>query len=341
MPIPFILGAVAAVTAVTGIGAGVYGASKIKDAKDTMDRAQSRHERNIRHYEDTQGACNTEMDELGTLEMKILNSFERFSDLIEKIQNRPKFEEIDLGDRTLPRYDPQHLREVSLGAGVLLGSLGGAAAGTAGGMAAAGGVTAAVMALGSASTGTAIASLSGVAATNATLALLGGGAIAAGGGGVALGSTLLGAATLGVGLMVGGAIFAFTGSKLSDKADEAWDQMKRAEEKIDTVCTFLNELKEIAVAYKETLKSVQGVYDSHMDFLADLLSKKRDWNTFSDTEKRKVENLVHLVSLLYSMCKVKLVLKSEDEKDLNTVNKADVNKQMTQAEKVLDQIPGL
>ena len=74
------------------------------------------------------------------------------------------------------------LKKVSIGAGVLLGGLGGAAVGTAGGFAAAGATTSAVMALGTASTGTAIASLSGAAATNATLAALGGGAIAAGAG---------------------------------------------------------------------------------------------------------------------------------------------------------------
>ena len=113
----------------------------------------------------------------------------------------------------------------------VLGGLGGAGLGAAGGFAAAGATTAAVMALGTASTGTAIASLSGVAATNATLALLGGGTLAAGGGGMAAGAAALGAATLGVGLLVGGIIFSFTGGKLSDKADEAWAQMKKAEEK--------------------------------------------------------------------------------------------------------------
>lgn len=46
--------------------------------------------------------------------------------------------------------------------------------------------------LGTASTGTAISTLSGVAATNATLAWLGGGALAAGGAGMAGGATLLG-----------------------------------------------------------------------------------------------------------------------------------------------------
>lgn len=56
----------------------------------------------------------------------------------------------------------------------MVGGLGGALLGTAGGFAASGATTAAVMALGTASTGTAISTLSGAAATNATLAALGG-----------------------------------------------------------------------------------------------------------------------------------------------------------------------
>ena len=50
-----------------------------------------------------------------------------------------------------------------------------------------------VATVGTASTGTAISSLSGVAATNATLAWLGGGTLAAGGLGMAGGAIVLGA----------------------------------------------------------------------------------------------------------------------------------------------------
>lgn len=131
---------------------------------------------------------------------------------------------------------------MSVGAGVLLGGLGGAAVGTAGGFAAAGATTSAVMALGTASTGTAISTLSGAAATNATLAALGGGAISAGGGGMALGTAVLGGATLGVGLLVGGIIFNFTGSKMSDKADDAYRQAKKAQEDAERIINYLNEL---------------------------------------------------------------------------------------------------
>lgn len=68
------------------------------------------------------------------------------------------------------------------------------AAGVGSGAAVAGGsiLTALATTFGTASTGVAISSLSGVAATKAVLAWIGGGAIAAGGGGMALGSTILG-----------------------------------------------------------------------------------------------------------------------------------------------------
>ena len=59
---------------------------------------------------------------------------------------------------------------------------------------------------------------------------------------MALGTTILGASTLGVGLLVGGLFFNVTGGKLSEKADEAWEQMEEAERKINEICAYLGEL---------------------------------------------------------------------------------------------------
>ncbi|MCK5720646.1 MAG: hypothetical protein KAH84_11975 [Thiomargarita sp.] len=59
---------------------------------------------------------------------------------------------------------------------------------------------------GTASTGTAIASLSGAAATNATLAAIGGGTLATGGGGVAAGATILTGGTILIVIGVGASI---------------------------------------------------------------------------------------------------------------------------------------
>lgn len=306
MPLPLILGIGAAIAGAAGIGSGIHGAVKMKEANDTMEAAKYHHEQNMAKFEQENTTTSKAMDKLGILELEILHSFSEFSDVFEQIKNRPTFESYSKSGVTLPKYDGEKLKEVSVGAGVLLGGLGGAGLGAAGGFAAAGATTAAVMALGTASTGTAIASLSGAALTNATLAALGGGAIAAGGGGIALGTTILGATTLGVGLLVGGVIFNFTGDKLSDKADEAWNQMKKAESQINKICDYLIKLRKTSNNYYNTLVSVNTIYQNHLNGLKNIVNLlgHKDWHTFTSEEKKLTENTVHLVGLLYNMCKV-------------------------------------
>lgn len=340
MPLPLILGVGAAIAGITGVGSGAYGAVKMKEANDTMKSAERQHKENIDKFEKKSESTNKALDQLGTLELNILKGFETFSDTIEKIKNRPQFKQYSQCEVTLPAYDKESLKKVSIGAGVLLGGLGGAAVGTAGGFAAAGATTSAVMALGTASTGTAIASLSGVAATNATLAALGGGAIAAGGGGVALGTTMLGAATLGVGLLVGGVIFSVTGGKLSDKADEAYRQMKEAEKTINKVCDYLSELKTASKKYFKTLNMVKDKYDESFNYVSYIVNKihKTDWNEFIPEEKMAVENTILLVGLLYKMCQVSLVSKSNNENEMNAVNKREIERSIQDAERIIGDI---
>ena len=334
MPLPFILGAAAAAAAIGGVGSGIHGAVKMKEANDTMKSAESRHKNNVARFDNRSKETNKTMDELGALELEILHSFEEFSDTIERIQNRPEFKEYSKDGVKLPKYDKETLKNVSVGAGVLLGGLGGAAVGTAGGFAAAGATTSAVMALGTASTGTAIASLSGAAATNATLAALGGGAIAAGGGGIALGTTILGATTLGVGLLVGGVIFNVTGSKLSDKADEAWDQMKKAEKTIDIACTYLNDLNIVARKYIASITGIRNKYKEIFGYVSYTVNNlhKTDWNVFTEEERVATQNAVMLVGLLYKMCQVSLVNKAKNENEMNSVNHAEIEESIKQAD---------
>ena len=339
MPLPLILGIGAAIAGATGIGTGIHGAVKMKEANDTMKSAKNRHEKNMRRFEKENTLTSQSMDKLGKLELEILHSFHAFSDVFEVIKNKPHFESYSKKGITLPKYNGEKLKEVSVGAGVLLGGLGGAVLGTAGGFAAAGATTAAVMALGTASTGTAIASLSGIAATNATLAALGGGAIAAGGGGIALGTTVLGAATLGVGMLVGGAIFNLTGGKLSDKADEAWNQVNEEWAKINRICTYLTDLRNTSNSYHDTLTAVNKIYTKYLSqlqyFVLDLGHK--DWNFFTQEERTITENTVLLVRLLYNMCKVELVLKSKNKDNINTINKGAVTKSIDDAKTIMDE----
>ncbi len=339
MPLPLIIGGIAAVAGVAGVGSGIHGGIKMKDANDTMKSAQRKQENAVHKFEKRNTETTDLMDKLGKQELKILNSFEKFSDLIEKIQGRPEFKAYDKEGINLPEYEAEELKKVSAGAGVLLGGIGGAAAGTAGGFAAAGVTTSAVMALGTASTGTAISTLSGVAATNATLAALGGGATAAGGGGMALGSMVLGGATLGVGLLVGGVIFNLTGSKLSNKADEAYAQAMRTEKEVNEIVGYLDDLSEVATNFRNSLTNVEKQYNKRLLTLEHIVNfeEKVDWSEFTEKEKKLTENTVLLVGLLYKMCKVQLVIKESDS-GLNKVNAIYVKKAISDSNKIMKEL---
>lgn len=339
MPLPFIIGAVAVAAGAVGVGSGIHGGVKMKEANDTMESAKRKQERAVKKFEKWNKETVELMDSVGKKELEILNSFERFSDILEQIQGRPEFKNKYREGIKLPEYEAEELKNISAAAGVLLGGLGGAAAGTAGGFAAAGATTSAVMALGCASTGTAISSLSGVAATNATLAALGGGSLASGGGGMALGASVLGGATLGVGLLVGGVIFSVTGSKLSEKADEAYSQARRTEREVDKIVEYFMKLKEAANKFYDSLVSVESQYMIRLDRLDELVNvkNKKEWCEFTANEKKMTENTILLVGLLYKMCKVQLVLKDDNEEN-NRVNNEEIEEVINNSEEILKEI---
>lgn len=339
MPIPLIIGGVAALAGVVGTGAAVNGAKKMKDANNMMEETKKRHNKNIKTFEDTSKVTTENMDKLGIIEMETLASFEEFSNIFEKIKNKPEFKSYNKDGSNIPTYTPQELKDISLAAIAILSGLGGAALGTAGGFAAAGATTAAVMALGTASTGTAISALSGAAATNAALAALGGGSIAAGGGGMALGTMVLGGATLGVGLLVGGLIFNFTGNSISEKASDAKEEMLKAEKTINKIVEYLNELNQYCKMFTNAFVKVDKVYRQHLSHLSMLVNtyNKVDWNEYSENEKKSVENLVLLVSLLYSMGKVKLILTTSNQ-ELKPINKSEISKTICDSDNILIKI---
>ncbi|MBP3798236.1 MAG: hypothetical protein J6I46_10745 [Ruminococcus sp.] len=319
MPLPLIIGVVAVAAGLTGTGSVISGGVKIHYANKTAKEAKLRHNKNVSKIKAKEQDCDNAMDILGKTELEILESFDKFSELFARIKNTPEFGEKAVGEIKIEKFDNKKIKEVAVGAGTLLGGIGGAAAGTAGGFAAAGAAYSAVLAFGTASTGTAIGTLSGAAAESAALAAIGGGSIAAGGGGVALGTVLLGGATLGVGLLIGGTIFNITGSKISKKADEAWHQTIEAEKKTNEVFAKLDLMQTLAEKYTDSLMQIYKVYISKLTAMEQIVSVKTDWKTFDDEEKLLVQNTVLLVQLLYTMCKVKLIKTADDEDSaLNT-----------------------
>jgi hypothetical protein len=101
------------------------------------------------------------------------------------------------------------------------------------------------MALAAAGTGTAISSLTGAAATNATLAWLGGGTLASGGLGIAGGTMVLGLLVAGPALAIFGTIFGSKASKNLDDAYSARYEARTYAEKIKTITQKLEMIDKV------------------------------------------------------------------------------------------------
>lgn len=338
MALPGLLVAIAKIGAVVGLGAGVNGGIKMKKAKKDADQCEIKKQEIEDKVEQDMKETSLNMDALGNMELRILDEFSEFQDVFEQIKNRPEFKEYHRDGISLPRLDIEVLKTISLGAGILLGGLGGVALGTAGGFAAAGATTAAVMAFGTASTGTAISTLSGVAATKATLAALGGGSLATGGGGVALGSTILGITTTGAAIMFGGIIVDFVASSMLRQTEMIKRKVKEQEEKAKQICAYLEELSITAKQYQLSISSVHNIYREHLTQLKYIVYQcgKTEWETFLPEEKIITENTVLLVNLLQKMCKVELVQKAKNEADLDTINLLGIEKSKNEARYLLE-----
>lgn len=111
---------------------------------------------------------------------------------------------------------------------------GGATLGTASGTLVAFGAYSAAQALATASTGTAIKALMGIAAKNATLAFFGGGLLAVGGIGIAGGMMVLGGLTAGPALIVMGPIIDCAAGKNNEQARTNHVEALRLSSELDT-----------------------------------------------------------------------------------------------------------
>lgn len=327
MPLPVVLGVIAVVAGVAGIGAGIDGGIKVKTANDREAQAKELHENNLARFERAANDSDAATESLGRIELEALESFDRFSLLVSKIQNAPCFEAISIDGVELPSFNSDSLKKVSVSAKALLSGLTGAAAGTLSGVAASGATTAIVAAVGTASTGTAISTLSGAAAVNATLAALGGGSLAAGGGGMALGTVVLGGTAAGAGVFVAGIVVNIVGRKLSDDVDELCGQVEEERSNVDNACTLLNEIRVAADNYRNLILHVQGEYLGRVEHLERIIGDipQFNWNDFSDKEKLLFENIVLLTGILYKMCQLNLIVDIDGDGIADRVNNEGLN----------------
>ena len=277
--------------------------AKKEDITEKLTELDRMLESSITEYNDAYTLMNDKGVQLFIERTRAVDMIGHIETLVNSIANRPKsfdseFEEIntnrstfldscDFGEREL-----QAARAAAGGAGV------GIAAGASVAFMAPTAAMWIATTFGTASTGTAISTLTGVAAQNAALAWLGGGALTAGGGGMAAGNALLAMAGP-IGWTIAGAtlltsILLFTKSKVKLN--------KQKNEEIETVKKNTERIREIDAQIREiltqTIQLRSGLNDS---FAANMALYGRDYMSFGDDQKRGLGALVNQTKALSAL----------------------------------------
>jgi hypothetical protein len=260
MPIPFIAIAIGAGTAALGIGKGIKAAVDNNDAKDYNRWANDKIDEAKNNLEICRKTSNSALEALGSKKLFILDKgVARFVKVFEKIQNVQLEDSPGLNELSKFRLDKQSfdtLKEMgnyvgSIISGIASGALGGGLAA----FGAYGGVH--LLATSGALFGHAVF---GAAATNATLAFLGGGALAAGGLGMAGGAAVLGGLIAGPALAIMGFVVGAKASKNLDKAKGNYAEAKKIAEELNVASTLCNGIRRRSYMFERLLIRLEALF---------------------------------------------------------------------------------
>ena len=252
--IPLILGAIALGTAAFGAEKGAEGFGNMNEAKEIGERAQNRHSYAVSELKADWEATNELAEEYGQLQLDVMmTTVGRFLDFIERNIGKSKQSEKEFLEG-LEGISVQQIKEYKAAALEAKQFFNGGTKAIGAAAAGYGGAMSLATSVGVASTGTLIGGLSGAAAWNATLAWLGGGSLAAGGGGMALGSLVLGGITVGPAVLIGGFVLAGEGEKALTKAWEYNAEVNTAIVKIEAAKDFMQQVK-------RRITELQGVFE--------------------------------------------------------------------------------
>ena len=313
MPLPLLL----VVPALAGLG--LFAAKKGYDAYSDNEEADSLNqeakdifEKGQRSLKTARTRCTKELEALGQQKFEIWDrQLGRFVSLMEQMRNIELLgaSEIDrLGANAFSKAELARMKELSSLAAEVVGG-GTAAIGTGAlvGMASYGGATM----LATASTGTAIASLSGVVATNATLAWFGGGSLAAGGMGMAGGMAVLGGIVAVPVLAVGGLVLAAKARENLAAARSNHAQAEKAVGKMRAAASVVNGIRKVAGQFRDVLARLDTRTTQVLDdFEMVLKHHGADYSKLAEADRRKVHLAVVFAKGLKAVLEAPLLTKS-------------------------------
>lgn len=303
MPIPLIIGAAAGIAALYGATKGVSGVIDHSNAKDINGDARSMVNTANQKVEEQRKFTNSTLEDYGQRKMRAFNgviadfivTFERLKNV--DLMQSPELDKLNAGDfsnKTLAglRQDYQALKDAGLGLG----------AGMSGGAALAFGAYNGTMLLATASTGTAISSLGGVAATNATLAWLGGGSLAAGGYGMAGGMMVLGGIVAGPALAIFGHVLGNKGEEALNNARSNMEQARTIRDQAELMAGKLQAIQQVTSLANSTFSIISAHLRHAAHKLKDVIENHgEDYRAFPDESKEVVFRSVKFAQLIKAM----------------------------------------
>lgn len=287
--VPLLIGA-AVIAAGWGTKKGIDAKKDYSDAHEYNNRAKDIYETASDALSYSRSITNSSLEELGITKLTIYNkSISKFISIFEQIKN------INLTDLNIDElsietsHEILQMKNIAISMSEIAGSgVASLGAGALAGLGAYGGA----MTFGAASTGTAIGTLSGAAATNATLAWFGGGSLASGGLGMAGGTMILGGLVAGPVLMVAGMVAAAKAEKARAdaysnylEAKAAAESMTAAKKTSDIIGLMANEINERLIELNVCFKSV-------ISLLNVVVSSSKDYQTYNENKKNIVRNSV-------------------------------------------------
>ena len=309
MPLPLILGAAALIRAAYGAKQGYDGYQKHSEADDIVNTAKKRYDQKKDTFDMQEKATISALEILGKEELRIGKQFDEFKNLADALLKQLNAGRQSKLEVSIPKHKLQSITSYSYTAVGVLGAAAGAGfAGAAAGFAVYGGV----MALGAASTGTAISSLAGVAATNATLAAIGGGSLATGGLGMAGGTAILGVAVAGPVMAIAGWAYDSHGEEALKNARKADHEVDGAVTKLENALQQLSKTEDYAFDINDVLAAVYKQFNEYFEHLKvvdrhleDVKSRKLDPQTemakLGDAILRLINNGYALAAILVDL----------------------------------------
>ena len=324
MPLPVLFIGAAAATGVFGAGKTVKAGIDAVNANNINKSANEIVESSTKVLNVQRLACGNSLSHLGSEKLFVLNtSMTQFLDTFTKIKNVDFKETEGLDELHRLHVDEKDFAEMKTMVNFAGSLAGGAIAGTAGGALTAFGAYGAAQALACASTGTAIAALHGVAATNATLAFFGGGSLAAGGLGMAGGTAILGGLVAGPALLVMGLVAGNAAKKNLEKAYTNKAEAIQIASQLNTASLQCETIRRRTYMFYNLLARLDTYFLPLIYRMEDIVKAEgNDYRAYSESSKKTIASCVSVAVSVKSVLDTPLLtddgLLTEESEDAVT-----------------------